>query len=457
MISSEMAEAVFEVLQYGLIVDSNARVVYLGDRYARDLGVQKDQVLGKHVKDVIPFTKMDITLKTKKTDVMDLFNIKDKTVVITRKPIFNKEGQLMGALAFTVFDDILIAKKLLEKIDHLNKELSFFKKEVRELRGAKYSINNIVGTSEKILKLRDQITSVARSKSTVLIEGETGTGKELVAHSIHDLSERKYYNFIRVNSTSIPENLIESELFGYEEGAFTGAKKGGKLGKFELANKGTLFIDEIGSLPLSFQPKLLRVLQEGEIDKVGGSHCTSLDVRIIVATNTELSELVKQNLFREDLYYRLNVLQIKLPPLREIIDDLPVIAERIMQSLNQQLGLNINTISMEAYKLLRNYHWPGNIRELHNVIERAMNQSMGSVLDYSALEWFKELTEKGIVLASHSESSEKSLSAIKNKTEAEAIIWAIKECSGNKSRAAKMLKISRPVLYKKIKYLDIHM
>lgn len=247
------------------------------------------------------------------------------------------------------------------------------------------SLDKIVGDSAVVHALKEKTEKIKNSSSTVLITGETGTGKSHLARAIHEASNRAYQPFVAINCASIPENLFESELFGYEEGAFTGAKKGGKPGRFELAHGGTLFLDEIGDMPLSIQPKLLRVLQEMTLERVGGTRSIPINVRIIAATNQDLEELVAQKKFRADLYYRLGVIPISIPSLRERLEDVRLLAESFLQKCAGKTGKAIYAISAQAHELMGRYAWPGNVRELENAIEYAMNMETGEVLTAESL------------------------------------------------------------------------
>ncbi|GAI93738.1 unnamed protein product, partial [marine sediment metagenome] len=250
-------------------------------------------------------------------------------------------------------------------------ELNRVKQRVRHLE-SKYTFEDIVGKSRGMTIAKEQARKAAQTPATVLLQGESGTGKELFAHAIHHVSKRKYKQFIRVNCSALVDTLLESELFGYEGGSFTGAKKTGKKGLFEEADKGTIFLDEIGVMSLNLQAKLLRVLQEKEIIKVGGRKPINVDVRIISATNINLKNAVKEGRFRDDLYYRLYVIPIYIPPLRERKEDMHLLVNNLIRKFNQDFGRNIKGISSEALNLLLDYHWPGNVRELENVIERAV-------------------------------------------------------------------------------------
>ena len=357
-------------------------------------------------------------------------------------------------MEYDLFQEFDMMGAFAKRYMNLNDELEYLKEEVKKLRTTKYTVDDIIGESKAIQHLRNQVRQAAKSNSTVIITGETGTGKELVAHAIHSLSLRCLRNFVRVNASGFPETLIESEFFGYEEGAFTGARKGGKKGKFELANGGTLFIDEINQMPFHLQPKLLRALQEHEIERVGGNETIPVDIRVIVATNENLEKKIKEKTFREDLYYRLKVIEIKTPALREIKEDIPVMIKAMIEKLNPMLGKDIKDVNPDAMKKLMEYHWPGNIRELKNSVERAMNYAEESNLrlgdfNFGGLESHQQYSIKTI------KGKENPIEDMRREIEKKMIVEAIEYCSGNKSKAAELLKISRTLLHQKIKRLDI--
>ena len=316
----------------------------------------------------------------------------------------------------------------------------------------KITLDNIIGNSDLIVQTKRNALIASRSTSTILITGESGTGKELFARSIHNHSDRVDNPFVTVNCAAIPDNLLESELFGYEEGSFTGAKKGGKLGKFELADKGTIFLDEIGDMSLHLQAKLLRVLQERELDKIGGKSNIFIDVRIIAATNKNLETMVKNGSFREDLYYRLNVIPIKLPSLRERRGDIPLLINYMIDEYSHKLEKEILGIDENAKQLLINYSWPGNIRELQNVIEYSINMSQSKVLTLDSM-------PKSIMNIDYDKKEEgteeiRTLEELEIREIKKALI-KYKDYKKDKELAAKSLGISRATLYRKLeKYKD---
>jgi transcriptional regulator with PAS, ATPase and Fis domain len=342
----------------------------------------------------------------------------------------------------------------LSEISKLTGELKNAKDIIRSLE-AKYTFEDIVGTNQLLLAAVDKARKAAEIPITVLLRGESGTGKEIFAHSIHNSSERKYRKFIRVNCSAIPETLLESELFGYEEGAFTGARKGGRKGLFEEANRGTIFLDEIGEIPSGTQSKLLRVLQEKEFVRVGGTKSIDIDVRVIAATSVDLEAAIDSRRFRADLYYRLNVLPIKIPPLRMRKGDIYDLSIFFIKKFNQQYGRNVLDISHQAVLQLREYNWPGNVRELENFIGRAIiNMRINeTVILETHLPQFERLMAAGNMPITSDESYEGmsvTLEDIVEKSEKRHIVQIMKECNNNKTKASKLLDISLRSLYYKL-------
>jgi transcriptional regulator with PAS, ATPase and Fis domain len=310
------------------------------------------------------------------------------------------------------------------------------------------TFEDIIGNSNEIDTVKDYSKRIAKGRSTVLIQGESGTGKELFARAIHYESDRRNRPFVAINCTAIPENLIESELFGYEEGAFTGARKGGKIGKFELANKGTIFLDEIGDMPLNLQTKLLRVLQGNVIERVGGNTSIPVDVRIIAASNKLLEEKVREREFREDLFYRLNVIPIHLPPLRTRLQDIEVLSHVFLIKFNQKLDRHIEEIDPSVLELFKNYKWPGTVRELENVIEYGVNMSADRIIKIGDLP--RRLKENEAIQET---LREETLTPIKEleRVEIEKALKLFGDNSEGIERAAEVLGISRATIYRKIK------
>lgn len=342
------------------------------------------------------------------------------------------------------------------EIGSLIEELKITRQKVRQLE-SRYTFEDIIGESVKIKETIGAAEVAATTPANVMLRGDCGTGKELFAHAIHDASHRRQRKFLRVNCSALHENLLESELFGYTEGSFTGALKKGRKGLFEEADRGTLFLDEIGSMSLNLQVKLLRVLQEGEISKVGNAQSAPVDVRVITATNANLEDLISRGSFRQDLYYRLNVFPIYIPPLRERVQDIPLIARHFLNHISQDYNRTGAVLSEEAMEKLLRYSWPGNVRELKNVIARALinlKRDELVVLPKHLMlpgDFHKKTSEKSQAEVGEASYGGKTLAEIKDQCEGKALRGALQTCQGNKTEAAKILGISIRSLYNKLK------
>lgn len=432
-----------------VVINENGKIVMMSECYKKFINCKNPE--GKYIRDVIKDTMLHRVLKTGNTEFGEVQKINDSEVITMRIPI-KAEGRIIGAIGKIIFKDINDFYFLSRKLDSLENTQKCYHKKSEKNRRAKYFFKDIIGNSSESKNVKILAKKSANTNSNVLIVGESGTGKELYANSIHNASNRRLGPFIKINCGAIPAELLESELFGYEEGAFTGAKKGGKKGKFELANGGTIFLDEIGDMPMCMQVKLLRVIQEREVERVGGNILNKIDVRIIAATNKNLEQLVKKNKFRVDLYYRLNVIRINVPPLREIKEDILLISDFLIKKVSNKLGIYIKGVSKEAKEYLYNYNWPGNIRELENVIERS-----GNLLDSDFIIKPQHLPKQ--ILKSHTikihVEKDKYLKDIISEIEKEVICNCLEENNGNKNKTSKILGISRASLYKKISEYNI--
>lgn len=446
--------------EWVVVVDHNARIFFLNRPYARFLGVNADEVKGKKVTDVIENTRMHITIKKGVAERLSIQKIRGSNMIASRFPITD-QGEVIGAVGTVIFHDTYEWKRINSHIKALLAEHEFATQEKNATTistSSHYRLADIVGDSKAIKELNQTITQVASGDVTVLLRGESGTGKELYAHAIHQLSERADAPFIKVNCAAIPENLLESELFGYEEGAFTGAKKGGKAGKFQLAHGGTLFLDEIGDLPLSMQAKLLRVLQDREVEAVGSTSPSSVNIRLITATHRPLETLIKEGKFREDLYYRINVVNVSLPPLRERQEDIAKLAEHFLQSLSRRTGRRAPKLTAQAMTALMEYHWPGNIRELENVMEAAFFTAQERKIPLSLL---PTNMQSHVISDQHLEQGDSNLMSASltaggtlkeqlDQAEKNAIKQALNLTFGNRTLAAKQLGISKSTFYEKL-------
>ncbi|MEK4536253.1 sigma 54-interacting transcriptional regulator [Peribacillus sp. FSL K6-1552] len=434
---------IIEFAYDGLVmVDTEGYVQMLSHAYADFLGVDQESSIGKHVTEIIENTRMHLVAKTGKQEVAELQKIKDNYIIATRSPIL-KQGKIVGAVGKILFKNVGQFTALSKRVNLLEIELKKYKGDFRERNKASYTFDHIMGKSPALMEVKVQARIAAKSDSNVLILGESGTGKELFAHSIHNESRRAMGVFVKVNCAAIPAELLESELFGYEEGSFTGAKKGGKAGKFEAADGGTIFLDEIGELPLHMQVKLLRVLQEKEIERVGSTGSVQIDVRVIAATNRNLEEMVSKGEFRLDLYYRLKVMQIHVPSLRKRLVDVEILVNYFVGKYQNLMKKRVQGMSDQALRLLRLYKWPGNIRELENIIERALN-----IVEEEEMIDSKHLPEE---ITGHKELVPiRTLAEVMEETERATIFSSLEMTSGNKSETAKRLGVSRTTLYEKM-------
>nr|WP_286232153.1 sigma-54-dependent Fis family transcriptional regulator [Neobacillus mesonae] len=460
--SAEALEAILESAYEGIaVVDENGILQEFNEAYCRFIGIKREEAIGRHVTEVIENTQLHLTVKTGIPARGVLQTIHGEDMVVHRIPIW-REGRVVGAIGMLIFEGVTEVYKIYEKLlennhqKQSNKELLTLKQE----KDSRLTLDQIIGTSEEISHVKRMARRAARTAATVLIMGESGTGKEMFAKSIHNLSPFSKGPFISVNCGAIPDNLFESELFGFDDGAFTGAKKGGKPGKFELANNGTIFLDEIGELPLIMQTKLLRVLQEKEVERVGGIKKYSINVRIIGATNRDLKEMVDKGQFREDLYYRLNIIQLVLPPLRERKKDIPILIAHYMKEICDRYQIKVKSLTQAAVTAFIDYSWRGNIRELVNTIERLVTLVDGQVIDLEHLPFpmkgpgAKKIEQRIPQIVAPTLIQEAKMEG--SRKEKEMILKALKNAGGNKSKAAEILGIHRTTLYQKLKRHEIY-
>ena len=454
-----MLEAIFNATQDAISVcDEKGIVVMVNPAYTDLTGLKEEEIIGRHtLNDIVEGKSVHLeVLNTKLPAKRTRLRVgKFKREVISSAAPIIVDGTLKGSVG--VLHDVTDIKSL-------TKELTEAKKIIRKLE-AKYTFDDIIANDEKMIQVLEKAKKAGVTPVTVLLRGESGTGKELFAHSIHNLSERKYNQFVRVNCAAISESLLESELFGYEEGAFTGARKGGKTGLFEEAHGGTIFLDEIGEIPISTQVKLLRVLQEKEIMRVGGTKSIPIDVRVIAATNARLEDLMRKGKFREDLYYRLNVFPIEIPPLRERKADLYPLVMYLVKKFNLEYGRNVEEISEEALNHLKKYNWPGNVRELQNFIGRTLvniKYQERLILKKHLPKFFDndegEISRNEEVIEEETMNQEEIIKPLKEilaKEEKKIIHHTLQKMKGNRSATAKVLGLSLRNLYYKMEKHDL--
>ncbi len=452
-----------------MLVDRESRVVWINDQYRRylpALGFPREQdFVGHPVSEVVQNTQMHRVIRTGKPILIDLLSNKAGTFVVSRIPLRDEGGEVIGALGIVLFDHPeTTLQPLIHKFATLHRDLDDARRELATQRRNKYTLASFVGSSPAAVEVKRQARRAAMSSSPVLLLGETGTGKELLAHAIHAASSRASGALISVNIAAVPDTLLEAEFFGVAPGAYTGADRKGRDGKFKLADGGTLFLDEIGDMPPSLQPKLLRALQEGEIEPLGSNKLVPFDARVIAATSRDLGQLVREGKFREDLFYRLNVLPIRVPALRERRPDIPSLVEVLAEDIGLRSGTPPPDLSPEAIALLTAQSWRGNIRELRNVLEQAAMRTESEHIDVSVLE--EVLRASGVkqiepapvpamIAAGKPDAAAlRPLAEQVAELERRAIEAALAATAGNKLAAAKLLGISRAKLYERLDALS---
>lgn len=447
----KFCDAVFGKLPIPVdVLDQNGVLIYINKAFCDFLGKTKEQLHGQVVSHVEKTSRFLDTLESRQAEIAWRHTFSNgREAIVHRIPIIDDDGSLSGGFGMVLFEDLAAMQEVMDRYKVLDKELRLYKSTIARLNSAKYTLNNIIGDSPAISNCKNKVKKIARVNLNVLIFGESGVGKELFAHSIHNESSRNDQPFVGINCSAIPENLIEAELFGYEEGSFTGAKKGGHIGKFQLANGGTIFLDEIGEMPLHMQAKLLRVLQEREVQPIGSKTPVKIDVRVICATHRNIKEMVEKGEFREDLYYRLNVLTLEIPPLRERKTDIPDLVDKFLGKFYKETGM-YRRMPENCLKILQNYNWPGNVRELRNIVEKvSVNaEDVDITEDDFPSSMLKQTGKVNNIVDNMSQST--GLKEILDSVEKEVIIKALKECNNNKSEVAKKLNIPRASLYRKI-------
>ena len=450
----------------GGLISENQMIAMLDTPYEGILGINKENkiffinqffldlfqrelkdMIGKDIRDFVPKCRLPETIVKGYSEWGETLIINNKEILVGRFPIKNN-NIVIGAVLKTIFPDMIVGKSITEKLANP------IKNQGRTVPLHLHTCMDLVGETPAMLYVKKMARRASRTNSTLLIYGESGTGKEVVAQAIHTRSVRRDAPFISINCGAIPTTLIESELFGYVAGAFTGAGKCGNAGKFELANGGTILLDEIGDMPLDMQVKLLRVLQEKEVWRIGAHSPVALDVRVIASTNQDLKAMIQSGKFREDLYYRLNILMINTPPLRECQADLPDLIRFLLYRINQKIGTSAKGISESSMEIAMNYDWPGNVRELENLLEQAVNWSDSELVELNKIPQPPWILSKANATIAPATDEIKKLSALET-NERELIIDILKQVDGNRVQAAKKLGIARSVLYRKLKKFQI--
>ena len=434
-------EGLDRMCEGAIIVDREARIIWISDKYAARLNLDSPAVaIGKVVEDVIPNSLMREVVRTGEPIMLDIMQFDDASFVVMRVPIKDERGRVIGAAGFMLFDRLQYLQPLVSKFQRLETELADIQKSLAEERRVKYTFSSFIGSSPAAMEAKRQARRAAQADTTVLLLGETGTGKEVLAQAIHSASPRAHGPFIGINVAAIPDAVLEPEFFGTPT----------REGKFMLADGGTLFLDEVGDMPMAMQAKLLRVLQEKEVEPLGSNRVTRVDVRVIAASSVDLRRMVSMGSFRSDLYYRLSVLPIELPPLRDRIGDLELLCDHILEEIALRAGRPHREITPTALAVLSAYGWPGNIRELRNVLEQVTLTSDGPRL---TAEEFTLVLPRVTSAARHGERPTLRLADIVADAERGAIRSALAAAEGKKILAAELLGISRATLYQKLSTL----
>ena len=450
----ELLKAILDSINDAIcLVDENCITHYWNDAAEKLYQIEKDKIIGRHIKEFFPKSLLPRIIRERRA-YDNIYNSPREGCynVISASPLYIN-GRLVGGISLD--RDATEFIKTSELLVKAQTNLNVLEQEMSIINKNRHSFSQIFGNNKA---LRDSIRlarDISKSNINVLINSESGTGKELLAHAIHMESGREGY-FVPINCSAIPNELIESELFGYSAGAFTGALKSGKIGKIELAHNGTLFLDEIGDMPLSMQPKILRVLENGEVARIGSEKTIKANIRVIAASNKDLSKMVEAGLFRKDLYYRLNSVVISLPPLRERQDDIPILVNRFVEDYCMEYGINILGITPDVMNRFINYSWEGNIRELKNVIERIVvlaRNNNTDIIDTSFLP--QNLRGSSEVTPAPKQDSIYDLNHILINAEREAIVNVMRITRNNKAHAAKLLNIPRSTLYFKLKKYNL--
>lgn len=435
------------ICEGSLIVDDHAHVLWISDKYRQVLGIEPSmKARGMPVEELIPNSMMRQVVRSGQPILLDLLRVQATWMVVTRIPIRDQADQVIGGIGFVFYKDMDYLKAFVEKYGRLSGVPSTAERQLASLRDSKYTFADFIGQSEPVEQLLHRARRAAELDTTLLLLGETGTGKEVLAHAIHHASVRAERAFVGINMAAVPDNLMEAEFFGVAPGAYTGADRKGRKGKLQLAHKGTLFLDEVGDLPHNLQSKLLRVLQEQEFEPLGSNDVIQVDVRIIAATSKNLKAMVDAGDFRADLYYRLNVLPIVVPPLRERSEDITLLANMMIERIAHGLGMARKRLTESALAYLRDYHWPGNVRELQNTLERTFIFAQGSRLE--ADDFLPPNPDRTPVVSE--DQRVEPLQATVARAERDGIRKALQQTNNNRSQTARALGISRASLYEKM-------
>lgn len=440
-----------------MVLNASGRIVFINEKYASEFGRHPSELEGLQFENL--FSECNAPVLLNLNDFATPYALWERVEkvnqrnVFVRAPLTAENGEKVGDMIYDGWGWLQRYRSLYDKLNELMDEYEYLHPTKKRASNASF-----VGSSPAIMDVKKEIFQVAKSNANLLIEGETGVGKEVVANEVFAAGSRKDKKFVKLNCAALPQELIESELFGYTEGAFTGARRGGKKGLFEFANGGVILLDEINSLGLPAQAKLLRVLQERIVNPIGSTKAIPINVRVIAISNCSLEQMVKDKTFREDLYYRLNVLHISVPPLRERAEDIPALVTLFIQHCNEEMNKNVEKIDPSIFSFLKTCPWPGNVRQLQNWIDRAMTTVWKNVITLDNFYWINRKTQipaDGAGSLSVNFQPGVPLPQLLDQAEAQIITAALARCAGNKSAAAAELGISRQMLYRKIRQFHI--
>ncbi len=447
-------ELMLEHVSGAMAIDMFGSITFISEKTANRLNSSKEDVVGKKVKEVVPHTKMMEGLRIKNPEAI-FYNGPEGISICIQTPLY-KNGIQVGLLEYDAVRGSELQNDFTDSyILFLEEEISHLKHELRSIHGTKYSIETISGISPAVLKLKEDIKAAAKSNYPVLIVGEGGTGKELAANAIHNLSERQNKQFVKIDYADFDPDAAESELFGHETMTGISAVKDVRKGKFEIANGATLFIDNIQRFPYALQEKIYKVLQKGEITRVGSYKPIGIDVKIVAATDQDLRELVKEGRFHEELLKKLTAMELYTPALRSRLEDLPALTDHLVGWINKDLGTKVTNINPVVLEEFKQYPWPGNVRELHDVIEQAVRNAESGRLELEDFEFRNGIFGSKSYTLYDADVDHNLIEEAKRKAEREMITMALKKFNNNKSKTAEFLEIARPLLYQKMERLGI--
>ena len=444
-----------------IIVDEHCRIAYMNKPYTEILNVQLEDVIGKPIQSVIPTTKLPEVMASGKAHIGALMTLydhktgKDISFVCNRIPLI-EDGEVIGGVAISTFNEVGEIYNLYSEVEKLQQQNELYQQTIEQLRKQTNPLDYIIGTSQAIQQIKSTIAIFANSGLSILLTGETGVGKEVFANALHQLSSRSTSNLSRSTVRLFQRIFLKSELFRLTKAAlFTGAKKGGKIGKFELADGGTLLLDEIGEMPLPLQSKLLRVLQEKEVERIGGVTPIKVDVRLICSTNQNLTQLIQDGRFRADLYYRINTIELAIPPLRDRLDDIPDLCNFFVQKFNRENSSYTQGVEQEVLALMQQYTWPGNVRELEHVIERLCFLNPHSTIGIASCDFLMNKLSGDHTLSRPTAAFFFPSGTAQQPQKIDLIRQTLRQTDGNKGKSARILGIDRTVLYRKLKKYHI--